>query len=56
LDIVTLMGEENGVSFTADDIAKITGTIPYEVVCAVSKRVPRIYMKNNKEIERREYV
>lgn len=56
LDIVTLMGEENGVSFTADDIAKITGTIPYEVVCAVSKRVPRIYMKNNEEIERREYV
>lgn len=56
LDEVTLMGEENGVSFTAEDMARIVGTIPYEVICAVSKRVPRIYLKNNKEVERREYV
>lgn len=56
LDVVTLMGEENGVSFTAEHMARILGTIPYEVVCAVSKRVPRIYMRNNEEIGRREYV
>lgn len=56
LDVVTLLGEEDGVSFTADHMAKILGTIPYEIVCAVSKRVPRIYMRNNEEIERREYV
>ncbi len=29
---------------TAEDIAKITGTIPYEVTCSINKRVPRIYL------------
>jgi len=27
----------------ADALAKITGTIPYEITCNVSKRVPRVY-------------
>ena len=31
---------------TADILAKNTGTINYEVVCLVGKRVPRIYYKN----------
>ena len=31
---------------TADLLAKNTGTINYEVVCLVGKRVPRIYYKN----------
>lgn len=56
LDTVILMGEDKGVSFTADDIARLVGTIPYEVVCAVSKRVPRIYMKDGKEVFRKTYV
>ncbi len=42
-DEVLLFGRpENGI--TADDIASIIGTINYEVVCAVSSRVPRIYV------------
>lgn len=42
-DEVLLFGRpENGV--TADDLAEIIGTINYEVVCAVSSRVPRIYV------------
>lgn len=41
-DEVLLFGRtENGV--TADDLAGIIGTINYEIVCAVSSRVPRIY-------------
>ncbi|WP_455382423.1 alanine racemase [Salinispira pacifica] len=28
----------------AEELARIIGTIPYEVTCAVSKRVPRIYV------------
>lgn len=36
---------ENGEP-TADLIAENTGTINYEVVCLVGKRVPRIYYKN----------
>ena len=37
----TLFGHEK---FTAEDLADIIGTIPYEIICAVSKRVPRIYL------------
>lgn len=41
-DKVILMGEENGKSITADEIADFAQTINYEIVCGVSKRVPRI--------------
>ena len=40
------------VAETLDKIAAILNTIPYELTCAVSKRVPRLYMENGKEIER----
>jgi len=42
-DKVTLIGEENGKSVTAEEIAGKTGTISYEVTCGISSRVPRIY-------------
>lgn len=41
-DKVILMGTENGISITADEIAEFAQTINYEIVCGVSKRVPRI--------------
>ena len=31
------------VSDTAETIARKTDTIPYEVLCGVSRRVPRVY-------------
>lgn len=34
-DEVILIGSQNGVSNTADDIARQTGTIPYEILCSV---------------------
>jgi len=37
---VILFGEEP----SAEEIAQLTGTISYEVVCGVSKRVPRVYI------------
>ncbi|MGM9681492.1 MAG: alanine racemase [Eubacteriales bacterium] len=40
-DEVILIGE--GVS--ADDLAALTGTISYEILCGISKRVPRVYVK-----------
>ena len=44
-DIVTLIGKEGDDRITADDLAQIYGTIGYEVVCGISKRVPRIYIE-----------
>ncbi|MCD8094515.1 MAG: alanine racemase [Ruminococcus sp.] len=45
-DIVTLIGHDGSESITADDLAKLTGTIGYEIVCSVSERVPRAAVKN----------
>lgn len=45
-DEVTIFGY-NGSSFqSVDEIARLIGTINYEVVCLIGKRVPRIYIKS----------
>ena len=44
-DVVTLIGEENNEKISADDMAKKLDTISYEVLCNVSKRVERVYIK-----------
>lgn len=40
-DIVTVFGD---AVVTADTLAKAAGTISYEVLCAVSHRIPRVYL------------
>ena len=40
-DEVVLIGRQGGEKLTAADLADLTGTIPYEVLCAISSRVPR---------------
>ena len=47
-DTVTLIGRDGEEEITADELAEKEGTINYEVVCALSKRVPRVYVKNGK--------
>ncbi len=42
-DEVVLIGSQRGASISAREVASAVGTIPYEVCCAVSARVPRIY-------------
>ena len=41
-DEVTMFGTEGNTSITADELAALYGTIGYEVVCGISKRVPRV--------------
>ncbi|AJA48858.1 alanine racemase 1 [Clostridium pasteurianum DSM 525 = ATCC 6013] len=55
-DEVILMGQSLNCKFDADDIAKNIDTINYEVVCMVSKRVPRVYVKHGKVTKIRNYV
>lgn len=42
-DEVVLIGEQGGQKLTAWDMARVVDTIPYEVLCNISKRVPRRY-------------
>ncbi len=50
-DAVTLIGTDGAETITADDLAEAYGTIGYEVVCGISKRVPRLYLKDGKAVE-----
>ena len=47
-DEVEIFGPHNSVN----EAAKLAGTISYELTCAVSKRVPRIYKKDGQETAR----
>ena len=51
-DTALLFGKELPV----EELAKILGTINYELVCAVAHRVPRIYIKNNKILDTVRYI
>lgn len=39
---VTFIGNDNGIEQTAEDLALLLNTIPYEITTALSARVPRI--------------
>ena len=45
-DVVTIFGTDGTETVTADEVAEKAGTIGYELVCGISPRVPRVYMKN----------
>lgn len=44
-DQVIIMGEKDGLSITADDIAEATATINYEIVCAFGQRLPKVFVR-----------
>lgn len=44
-DKATLLGRENGQEISCWDLAERVGTIPYELLCGFSARIPRVYRK-----------
>lgn len=46
-DIVEIYGD----NITIEDVAKYNNTIPYEILCAIGERVPRVYRYNGKIID-----
>ena len=44
-DEVIIMGTDGKNTILADDIARATGTINYEIVCAFGQRLPKVYVK-----------
>jgi alanine racemase len=44
-DEVILLGQSDHCSITAVEIAQLLDTVPYEVLCSIGKRVPRIYVE-----------
>ena len=42
-DEVTLAGRDGDEEITMDEVAALCGTISYELICSVGRRVPRVY-------------
>jgi alanine racemase len=55
-DTVTVFGKDGEASLSVDELAAQIGTINYELVCAVSKRVPRVYYKNGAVVGSLDYL
>lgn len=47
-DEAVLFGRQGEKEITVSQLAEFMGTISYELVCIIGKRIPRIYMKNGK--------
>jgi alanine racemase len=47
-DEVIVIGNSENKKVSFEEVADIVGTINYEIVCMISKRIPRVYIKNNK--------
>ena len=54
-DTAVLIGKDGNEVITADDIAELCDTIGYEIVCGISKRVPRVIFRNGEIIDIKEY-
>lgn len=43
-DEAVLIGSQRGKRITAENLAELAGTIPYEIVCGLGSRIPRVYI------------
>lgn len=56
-DEATLFGyDTDGTLLPCERIAQQAGTISYEILCGISKRIPRIYMQDGREQEILQYI
>lgn len=52
-DTVTLFGGDSPIS--VDNVAAMAGTVSYEILCGISRRVERVYVRDGKEISTIDY-
>lgn len=50
MDQVTLVGRDGQEHISVEELSQLSGRFPYEFVCCLSKRIPRVYTKNGKVI------
>ena len=55
-DLVTVLGTGGNGAPSACGLAAQLGTIPYEILCSISKRIPRIYLDGKKRTEILQYI
>ena len=55
-DRVVLIGTSGDEKITAEDMAAATGTINYEIVCGLSRRIPRAYYRGGRKVSEIHYL
>ena len=55
-DVVTIFGSDGDDCIEVDAMAKRLHTIPYEILCGINKRIPRIYFDGEDETEILQYI
>lgn len=53
---ITVFGYDNGSYLSVSEIAKKAGLLNYEILCGLSRRVPRVYIRENEIIETTDYM
>ena len=49
-DVVTVIGTDGDQMISAEALAQMTQTIPYEILCGVGERVPRFYLSGGRVV------
>ncbi len=49
-DLVTLVGTDGTETITMEDLSAAAGSFNYEFVCGVSRRVPKVYFQNGRQV------
>lgn len=55
-DVVTVFGEDGGDSIEVDSLSGRLGTIPYELLCGINKRIPRVFTDGENQTEILQYI
>ncbi len=55
LDPVTLLGRDGDAMLPVEALSELCGRFPYEFVCDIGKRVPRVYIKNGRIAEQKDF-
>ena len=55
-DCVTLVGADGDACLSMEEVSNLSGSFNYELPCRISRRVPRVYIKNGEEYKTVEYI
>ncbi|HPG42056.1 MAG TPA: alanine racemase [bacterium] len=55
-DIATLMGIDGDEEISPHDIARLAGSVSYEVISCFGKRLPRVHIRNGKIVKIKNYL
>jgi alanine racemase len=55
-DMAVLVGRSGEEEITVEEISRAAGSFNYEFLCNIARRVPRLYYRNGKLVEKHNYL